>query len=247
MNTSKMAVGPGLDFAFCPALNEMVHTRVTIGRSGKRFDELGALSTSNNLQILRQLQLELKPRRTLEIGLSFGGSCLLFTAGHREISGRPQRQHMAVDPFQNEYWDDSGLFAVEREGLSEYLDFRPQLSSLLLPRLVENGEQFDLVYIDGSHLFEDVFVDAYYTSRLLSEGGVVAFDDCRDAHVLKVLDFIRRNLRSALLEIDLAPFRADLGRSAKYRLGRLLGKTQMRAFRRVGPLSRPWNTPLNNF
>src|SRR5262249_10552735 len=155
-------------------------------------------------------------------------------------------QHTALDPFQKEAWDDSGLLAVERAGLSDYLDFRPEFSCVALPRLVEKGEQFDLVYVDGSHLFEDVFVDAYYTSRLLSEGGIVAFDDCRDAHVLKVIQFIRQNLSQSLEEVDLAPFRNDRGRSTRYRFARLMGRTQMRAFRRIGKMSRPWNAPFHN-
>jgi len=247
MKTNGTVASSGFDFTFCPVLEEMIQTGATSGRSGKRYNQLGALSTSNNLHTLRQLQLRLKPRRTLEIGLSFGGSCLLFTASHREINGRAGRQHMALDPFQKEAWDDSGLLAVERAGLSDYLDFHPEFSSVALPRLVEKGEQFDLVYVDGSHLFEDVFVDAYYTSRLLPEGGIVAFDDCRDAHVQKVIRFIRQNLRQSLEEVDLAPFRNDQGRSARYRLARLMGRTQMRAFRRIGTLSRPWNAPFNNF
>jgi predicted O-methyltransferase YrrM len=240
-------VDNGFDFRFCSALEEMIQTGAATGRSGKRFERIEALSSSNNLHTLRQLHLSLKPERTLEIGLSFGGSCLLFTASHREVSGCAERQHTALDPFQKEAWDDSGLLAVERAGLSEYLDFHPQFSSILLPRLVENGQQFGLIYIDGSHLFEDVFVDAYYATRLLAAGGVVAFDDCRDAHVIKVVRFIRHNLSDSLEEIDLSPFRADRGRSAKYRLARVLGKTQMTAFRCVGPMTRPWNAPFHNF
>ena len=247
MKTEETSASSGFDFTFCPVLEEMIRTGSITGRRGKRFDELVAISTSNNLHMLRRLQLELKPRRTLEIGLCYGSSCLIFTATHREISGRAAHQHMALDPFQKEAWDDSGLLAIERAGLSDYLDFRPQFSSLILPRLVENGEQFDLIYVDGSHLFEDVFIDAYYTSRLLPEGGVVAFDDCRDAHVLKVIQFIRRNLPAALEEMDLSPFRADQGKSIKYRAARLVGRTQMRAFRRVGTLTRPWNAPFQNF
>jgi len=27
------------------------------------------------------------------------------------------------------------------------------------------------MYVDGSHLFEDVFVDAYFGARLLTDGG----------------------------------------------------------------------------
>lgn len=247
MKTEETSLSTAFNFTFCPILEEMIKAGSAVGRSGRRFDEIGALSTSNNLHVLRQLMLQNKPKRTLEIGLSFGGSCLLFTATHRELTGQAAQQHMAVDPFQQEAWDDAGLMAVERAGLSGYLNFQPYFSSVILPRLVENSEQFDLVYIDGSHLFEDVFIDAYYTSRLLSEGGVVTFDDCRDPHVRKVLEFIGRNLGQCLEELDLRPFRADQGRSPKYRLARLMGQTQMRAFRRVRAMARPWNAPFHNF
>src|SRR5262249_34661334 len=151
----------------------------------------------------------------LEIGMCFGGSCLLFTASHQEASSKPSRQHTALDPFQTTAWDDAGLLAVQRAGLSGYLDFRPQFSHVALPRLLESGEQFDLIYVDGSHIFEDVFVDAYFGSRLLSENGVIAFDDCRDPHVQKVIKFVRANLQSSHKELDLSPFRPDQGKSLK--------------------------------
>jgi hypothetical protein len=33
----------------------------------------------------------------------------------------------------------------------------------------------------------------------------------------------------------------NIGRSTKYRLARLLGRTQMKAFRRIGAATRPWS------
>ena len=236
-----------VDFSFCIKLEEMIATGVAVGRSGKRFENIGAVSTSNNLSVLRQLMLRYKPKRTLEVGLCFGGSCLLFAATHHELTGRAGKQHTAVDPFQQQVWDDAGLLALERAELAGYVNFQPYFSSIILPRLVEENGQFDLVYIDGSHLFEDVFIDAYYAARLLSPGGVVAFDDCCDPHVRKVLSFLRSNLGDSFQELDLRPFRADQGRSAKYRLARLLGRTQMRAFRRIGPVIRPWSAAFHSF
>ena len=235
------------EFSFCPELSNLFQTSSTVGRSGKKFTELGALSTLNNLRVLRKLNLHFKPRRTLEIGMCFGGSCLLFTATHREMSSQPSHQHTALDPFQSKAWDDAGLLAVERAGLSGYLDFQPQFSSLALPRLLDRGEQFDLIYVDGSHIFEDVFVDAYFGSRLLSENGIIAFDDCRDPHVQKVIKFMRASLQSSLQELDLSPFRPDQGKSLKYKLARLSGQVQMTAFQRKGAVPRPWNARFNDF
>ena len=247
MNPTQTTAGSEFGFAFCPVLEEMIQTRKTVGRSGKEFDELGSLSSLNNLHILRKLHVTFKPRRTLEVGLSFGGSCLLFTATHQEISGQPMRQHTALDPFQKEAWDDAGLLTVERAGLSDYLNFQREYSCFALPRLFESGERFGLIYIDGSHLFEDVFVDAYFASRLLTEDGVVTFDDCRDPHVQKVVKFIRTNLTSSFRELDLSPFRPDQGKSLKYKLARLAGQTQMTAFQRVGDVSRQWNARFSDF
>ena len=43
------------------------------------------------------------------------------------------------------------------------------------PRL--NSDGYDLVFIDGSHLFSDTFIDAYYAYQLVPVGGLIVFDD----------------------------------------------------------------------
>jgi hypothetical protein len=234
-------------FSFCPGLVDLLQTRRASGRSGKVFEELIALSTVNNLFTLRNLYLDLKPGRTLEVGLSVGASALLFTGLHREAGKPPGRQHLAIDPFQKSVWDDAGIVQVERAKLEPFLDFRGAYSCLELPRLFGEGAKFDFIYVDGSHLVEDVFIDAYFSCRLLSVGGVVAFDDSADPNVAKVLAFIRRNLRSSFEELSLGPFRADGGRTLRYRAAKLLGKTQLSAFRRTGPADRDWNSAFTDF
>jgi hypothetical protein len=235
------------DFSFCPSLGELAASRRAVGRSGKSFPDLAALSSVNNLIVLRRLMRRYKPARTLEIGLSFGGSCLAFAGSHRELGHPPTRQHMALDPFQQSVWDDCGLLAIEQADLIGYLDFRSTFSSLELPRLLGEGARFGVIYIDGSHLVEDVFVDAYYATRLLNEGGVIAFDDSSDPNIQKVLKFLRSTCRTGLEEINLAPFRADRGATFRYRVARMLGKVQMTAFRRVGNIERAWNAPFRPF
>ncbi len=83
--------------------------------------------------------MELKPRLTLEVGLSFGGSALVFTASHRDLGREPKGQHTAIDPCERQVWDDCGLVATERAGLSGYLDFGAGPSSLELPKLITEG------------------------------------------------------------------------------------------------------------
>ena len=234
-------------FEFCPTLVDILKSRRVVGRSGKVFEGLVALSSLNNLFVLQKLMREKKPRRTLEIGLCFGGSGLLLTACHRELGSTPAGQHTALDPFQNDVWDDAGLLAIERAGLLPFFDFRPEKSSVELPRLLASGKTFDLVYIDGSHLFEDVFVDAYFGTRLLNQGGILLFDDSTDPHVRKVIKFIRKTLSSSLSEIDLTAYRSSESIDFKYRIASLFGKVQMTAFQRSGDPVRRWDAPFCRF
>jgi hypothetical protein len=81
-------------FNFCPVLAELLRTRRAVGRNGRVYEELTARSTLNNLHTIHQLMLETRSINSLEVGLSFGGSALVFCASHRELhraddAGRP--------------------------------------------------------------------------------------------------------------------------------------------------------------
>jgi cephalosporin hydroxylase len=229
-------------FDFCPVLNELLQQEYTVGKNGKRFENLGALSSRNNLETIRRLMLHFAPSRTLEIGFAFGGSALVFCASHKELGHRPEHQHSVVDPYQTTVRDSCGLMALERASLSKFADFYGQASAIALPTMLEAGARFGFVYIDGSHIFEDVFVDTYYATRMVKMGGIVVFDDSTNRHVAKVLRFTRGNMRPGLEEVDLTWFREPQP-SLRYRLARRLGKVQLTAFRRSGDVERAWDAP----
>jgi predicted O-methyltransferase YrrM len=230
----------------CPELFRMYAEGAVVGASGQRFD-LGSCSTLNNLAVLKNLVGALKPRSSMEVGLAFGASCLLLASTYKETGAAPRGQHVAIDPFQEKYWDEAGLLAIRRAELEGFVEVREELSCLALPKMLTQGRHYDLIYVDGSHLFEDVFVDAYYCFRLVAEKGIVLFDDSRNAHVKKVVRFVRRNLRESFEEIDLSPYRLDRGRGFKYRLARMLDQAQITGFRRMGPGARPWNGSFTDF
>jgi hypothetical protein len=237
---------PCSTFYICPALHELQQQGRAVGKNGKVFENLGALSSQNTLKTLHRLMQHFCPSRTLEIGMAFGGSALVFCASHKELGHWPKQQHTVLDPFQTTVWDSCGLMALERAGLSDFVDFREQTSALALPKMLEAEERFGFVYIDGSHLFEDVFLDTLYVLRLLTMGGVVAFDDSTNPHVAKVLGFLRVSIQGGLEEVDLTPFRE--GRTNLfYRLARRVGKVQLTAFRRIGDVERAWDSPFHSF
>jgi cephalosporin hydroxylase len=228
----------------------MVRSRRATGQSGRVFEGLGALSTTNNLGVLRNFMMERRPVRTLEVGLSFGGSALAIAASHRDLGHAPTHQHTALDPYQTvtgEWgWDSAGLVAIEQAGLAAFVDFRSRHSAVGLAQLAAEGAAFGLIYVDGSHFFDDVFVDAYFAFRLLSDEGVAMFDDSSTDHVAKVLSFVRANWGGWIEEVELSAFRPD-GNSLRYQVGGWLGKRQLRAFRRTGKDTRAWDAPLQPF
>lgn len=226
------------DFSFCPVLEEMLTNKSAVDAQGKVHNAFG-LSTANNLVVLRNLQLELKATATLEVGLSMGASALVLAQTHKDLGHAPAAQHVAIDPWQEHMLSGLGLHAIERAGLASHFQFMGQTSDLALPRLVEEGQPFGLIYVDGSHWFEDVFLDCHYSNHLLEAGGVMLFDDSADPNIGQVLRFIRRNMGYALTEIDLSPYRADHGKSLRYRVGKAAGRKQLTAFRKIGEGRRP--------
>jgi hypothetical protein len=156
-------------------LAELLKSQRAVGKTGRVYEGLAALPTLNNLHTIRELMREIKATRTLEVVLSFGGSgwYSAHRTGNWVIVLKRSTPHWIH--FRLQYGNSCGLLAVERAGLIGYMDFRPIYSSLALQRLLEAAVQLDLVYIDGSHLFEDVFVDAYFVIRLPSERGVDAY------------------------------------------------------------------------
>jgi predicted O-methyltransferase YrrM len=218
-----------------------------VGRTGKVFDDLGALSTINNLITLRAFMLELKPERTLEIGMAFGGSTLTFGQSHKDLDREPSKQHTAIDPAQSKHWDDTGRLLLESVGLEGYVEVIEAYSSQAMPRLVDDGHRFQLAYIDGSHQFEDVLMDFVFTHEMLEVGGVILFDDSTDSHVTKVLRFIEANYDEIYEPVSLARFREGLRAKLKYQAASYLRRSQMHAYRKLKEGRQNWGKPLKAF
>lgn len=81
---------------FPPVLDKMLSENKTIGRSGKVFQNLSSISTLNNLKFIQQTMRERRPQRTLEVGLAFGASALVFCEEHKRLGQSPAKQHTAI-------------------------------------------------------------------------------------------------------------------------------------------------------
>jgi predicted O-methyltransferase YrrM len=229
---------------FCPRLKAMIDSGRSLDESGQEI-EITGLSTLGNIRAIRELILQERCTRTLEVGLAYGASALTFLATLKEASP-DDFHHSAIDPFQRKAWRGSSLKVIADEGFSDRFTFYEGYSSLVLPDLIRKGASFDLIYVDGSHLFEDVFLDFYFSAKLLKDGGLLLFDDCRDRHVLKVIKFIKSNYTEFLAEMD---YRAvdDPHKPLIKKWGNALGIRQLCGFRKVAEPPRKWDSPLANF
>lgn len=108
--------------------------------------------------------------RTMEIGLGIGGSASYILAS---TSGT----HVAMDPYQRDYYNNKGVENVRRFGFSNRFEFHHAFSFHVLPKLVSEKRSFDFIYIDGDHKFDIAMMDFYYCDMMLEMGGYMLLDD----------------------------------------------------------------------
>jgi hypothetical protein len=130
------------------------------GEVGADLETFGLLE--EGLQFLEQT---VQPGwRTLETGSGY--STIVFAQRGAE--------HTCVVPNQPEV-DRILAYCASRGIATDTLDFRVQPSERVLPTL-DTGP-LDLILIDGSHSFPQVFIDWFYTAQALKIGGRLMLDD----------------------------------------------------------------------
>ena len=232
------------DFDYCPRLREIITSGYANLPNGEKIPTGGTTSTPNNLRIIRHFILAEKPESTLEIGLAFGASALVFLSSMKEV--RPTGfNHTAIDPFQTGHWKSAAIFNIKSVGLMDHFTHLEQDSALVLPELCKQERRYNIVYVDGSHIFENVFIDFYYyCCRLLVGDGLILFDDCTDRHIAKVIRFIDTNY-SKYLRRECTKGLVPL--SFKRRVGHAVGIRQLSVYRKIAEPPREWDVPFANF
>jgi predicted O-methyltransferase YrrM len=143
---------------------------------------------------LRDLAIAEGAERTIEVGLALGMSALFLCQAVLPRGGR----HVAIDPFQKESWNGAGLRTLREAGVEDLVEVIEEESQLALPRLVSEGREFDLAFVDGDHRFEGVFLDLYFMTRLVRPSGLVVVDDMWMPAVRTAVAYVERNLPATL-------------------------------------------------
>jgi predicted O-methyltransferase YrrM len=126
--------------------------------------------------VLRDLLQAEQPGTVIEIGLAYGSSALAI-AEALAAAGSGEARHVIIDAYQ-EHFHGSGWAAITGAGLAGLCRLVEERSQIALPRLLGHGFTADAAFVDGSHVFHNVFADLFYLRELVRPGGLVILDDC---------------------------------------------------------------------
>ena len=132
--------------------------------------------------------------RILEVGSWAGTSAVSWGKALEEIGGngsvlcvdfwKPYLDlSVDVDPIyeeMNEAAAEGKVFRLFQHniqccGVAKYVSYQQGSTAEVLPRLA--SDSFDVIFLDGSHRYEDVAFDIEQASRLISDGGIICGDD----------------------------------------------------------------------
>ncbi len=140
---------------------------------------------------LRDLLIAEQARVVIEIGLAYGSSALAI--GEALVSqGQRDAKHLIIDAYQHRF-RNTGWEAITAAGLSNLCTLLTNQSQLALPRLVTEGLIADAAFVDGSHVFHNVFVDLYFLRELVRPGGLIILDDCEWLSVATAVRYFEVN------------------------------------------------------
>jgi hypothetical protein len=174
---------------------------------------------------LHELVSDHRCRSALEVGMGHGTSSVVLCDALKEQGGRL----ISIDPFQTapppDGFGGGGLKMVEasgHEGLHRLIE-RPDY--LALPELVEGGERFDFILIDGYHSFDYTLLDIFFADLLLEDGGILAVHDTTSPPVYRAVRFLETHkpyerLSAPLMQQIRSPFGAAARRLKIFASGR---------------------------
>ena len=146
-----------------------------------KFDFMDAFTPNINmwLKFFKIKKLDSKNINYLEIG-SFEGRSSVFV-----LENLPNANCFFVDPFENyeEMINSTGQkefnkiynnFLFNTKNFKNRINIFRETSDIFFEK---NNQNFDLIYVDGSHYGEDVYKDAINSFNCLNKNGYIIFDD----------------------------------------------------------------------
>jgi predicted O-methyltransferase YrrM len=175
-------------FDQCPPLKSLFDTKRALGRRGMPVPFHSGME-AGDAETLYRVVLGERPERAIEVGMAFGVSSLAILTGLRDAGGAGEL--ISVDPHQSTQWEGCGSILVEQARLKPRHHLIEDFDHFALPTLLRAGHHLDFAFVDGWHTFDSVLIDLWYIDKMLSPGGMIAFDDCDYPSVQKALGFLQ--------------------------------------------------------
>lgn len=128
--------------------------------------------------LFNKRRLKNKPLDILEIGSFEGRSALFF------LSMLDKARLTVVDPWEPAIYRKEIIGThVEERFDANCVDYKERikkikaLSTDAFNIIKKDNTRFDIIYVDGSHHADQVYVDAVSSWELLKDGGILIFDD----------------------------------------------------------------------
>ena len=202
-----------------PAFEKMTNGESIVDSEGNQVLPGGYISKEEGLFIFNLIR-EYGISSVLEIGCAFGGSSLQIGFALSSRSGEAKAKkprHVIIDPSQHSDYNDTGLLGLKRAGFT--YEFRNEPSEIALPRLLDSGETFDMVFCDGYHTFDHTVLDLFYAERLIHENGIIVVDDTSWPQVNRAVRFFLRCPHIRLIKgVPADPKRGSFARRMLHRI-----------------------------
>ncbi len=159
-----------------------------VGQSGRIHKLHSQIGEQEGLFLYNIIKDDPDVQKTLEVGCAYGMSSMHICHAMR---GRSEASHTILDPYQNTQWDGAGLCNLTKMEIEFFEHFETK-SEIYLPGILEEKRgQFDLIFIDGYHTFDQTIVECFYATQLLRTGGYLVLDDTAMPAVKRATDFIK--------------------------------------------------------
>lgn len=130
--------------------------------------------------------------KILEVGMANGTSALYMCQALHD-SNKKDGSLTSIDPNQSTQWKNVGITQIERASLDNYHNLIQNTSDIAMANLLEEKEKFDMIFIDGMHLFDYTLLDIYYAVKLVKINGIIVIDDIRHSGVKDAIQYVKKN------------------------------------------------------
>lgn len=128
--------------------------------------EINTSITEREADKLRELAAN---KNALEVGSAYGFSAVVMGLAGAHVT--------AVDPHTWLSSYNTFIAHVRAYNVGKHVQVVPATSFVALPMMMNRGDRFDFIFVDGDHAEASVEFDVTWARKLLTPGGVLACHD----------------------------------------------------------------------